>query len=63
MIYYYVKLKRGISNDLIEEILNFVKGGHYILSFVDDLEVRDEEYEAEVIEIEDDKYYMLKNLN
>ena len=63
MIYYYIKLKRGISNDLIEEILNFVKGGHYILSFVDDLEVRDEEYEAEVIEIEDDKYYMLKNLN
>lgn len=63
MIYYYVKLKRGISNDLIEEILNVIKGGHYILSFVDYLEGGDEEDEAEVIEIEEDKYYMLKNLN
>ena len=63
MIYYYVKLKRGISNDLIEEILNFVKGGHYILSFVDDLEIGDEEDEAEVIEIEEEKYNILKNLN
>lgn len=62
MIYYYVKLKRGVSNDLIEEILNFVKGGHYILSFVDEIE-DDNELNAEVIEIEEDKYYMLKNLN
>ena len=63
MIYYYVKLKRGISNDLIEEILNFIKGGHYILSFVDYLGGGHEEDEAEVIEIEEDKYYILKNLN
>ena len=63
MIYYYVKLKRGISNDLIEEILNFVKGGHYILSFVDYLEGGREEDEAEVIEIEEEKYNILKNVN
>ena len=62
MIYYYVKLKRGISNDLIEEILNFIKGGHYIVSFVDEIE-DDNELNAEVIEIEEEKYYMLKNLN
>ena len=62
MIYYYVKLKRGISNDLIEEILNFIKGGNYIVSFVDEIE-DDNELNAEVIEIEEEKYYMLKNLN
>jgi len=62
VIYYYVKLKRGISNDLIEEILNFIKGGHYIVSFVDEIE-DDNELNAEVIEIEEEKYYMLKNLN
>ena len=63
MINYYVKLKRGISNELIEEILNFVKGGHYILSFVDYLEGGDEDDEAEVIEIEEEKYNILKNVN
>ena len=62
MIYYYIKLKRGVSNDLIEEILNFVKGGHYIVSFVDEIE-DDNELNAEVIEIEEEKYYILKNLN
>lgn len=62
MIYYYIKLKRGISNDLIEEILNFVKGGHYIVSFVDEIE-DDNELNAEVIEIEEEKYNILKNLN
>lgn len=62
MIYYYVKLKRGISNELIEEILNFVKGGNYIISFVDDIE-DDEELNAEVIEIEEEKYNILKNVN
>lgn len=62
MIYYYIKLKRGVSNDLIEEILNFVKGGHYIVSFVDEIE-EDNELNAEVIEIEEEKYNILKNLN
>lgn len=62
MIYYYIKLKRGVSNDLIEEILNFVKGGHYIVSFVDEIE-DDNELNAEVIEIEEEKYNILKNLN
>jgi uncharacterized protein (DUF2141 family) len=62
VIYYYIKLKRGISNDLIEEILNFVKGGHYIVSFVDEIE-DDNELNAEVIEIEEEKYNILKNLN
>jgi len=62
VIYYYVKLKRGISNELIEEILNFVKGGNYIISFVDDIE-DDEELNAEVIEIEEEKYNILKNVN
>ena len=62
MIYYYIKLKRGVSNELIEEILNFVKGGHYIVSFVDEIE-DDNELNAEVIEIEEEKYNILKNLN
>jgi hypothetical protein len=62
VIYYYIKLKRGVSNDLIEEILNFVKGGHYIVSFVDEIE-DDNELNAEVIEIEEEKYNILKNLN
>ena len=61
MIYYYIKLKRGVSNDLIEEILNFVKGGHYIVSFVDEIE-DDNELNAEVIEIEEEKYNILKNI-